>query len=76
LPSRVRITLTARDERGREVPFVTEARIAIQEPLNSRAVDVQMQPGQPPCGASGQPCCPSGQQQCQGSLKCQSNVCK
>lgn len=33
LPSRVRITLTVKDERGQEVPFTTEARLAMQEPL-------------------------------------------
>jgi hypothetical protein len=34
LPSRVKITLTVRDERDIEVPFVTEVRIPMQEPLN------------------------------------------
>jgi type II secretory pathway component PulJ len=34
LPSKIKITLTVRDERGKEVPFSTETRIAIQEPLN------------------------------------------
>lgn len=41
LPSKVRITLTVRDERGKEVPFQTQTRIAMQEPLNLRAADVQ-----------------------------------
>jgi general secretion pathway protein J len=41
LPSRVKITLTVRDERGQEVPFTTEARISMQEPLNLKAVDLQ-----------------------------------
>jgi general secretion pathway protein J len=40
LPSRVRITLTVHDERGKEVPFQTEARIAMQEPLNLKANDI------------------------------------
>jgi general secretion pathway protein J len=44
LPSRVKITLTVHDERGKEVPFVTEARIAMQEPLNSKPVDVATTP--------------------------------
>ncbi len=56
LPSRVRITLTVHDERGKEVPFQTEARIAMQEPLNLKPNDVQM-PGAPtatgPTGATG-----------------------
>jgi general secretion pathway protein J len=33
LPSRVRVTLTVRDERGQEIPFVTEAQLAMQDPL-------------------------------------------
>ena len=49
LPSRVRITLVVRDERGIEIPFVTEARISILEPLNSRAVDIPP----PPVGGAG-----------------------
>lgn len=40
LPSKVKITLTVRDERGKDVPFETEARLAIQEPLNSKPNDV------------------------------------
>jgi len=40
LPSRVRITLTVHDERGKEVPFQTETRIAMQEPLNLKANDI------------------------------------
>lgn len=42
LPSRVKITLTVRDERGKDVPFVTEARVAMQEPLNLKPNDVLM----------------------------------
>jgi general secretion pathway protein J len=34
LPSKVKVTLTVRDERGKEVPFSTETRIALQESLN------------------------------------------
>jgi hypothetical protein len=37
LPSRVKITLTVHDERGKEVPFMTETRIAMQEPLDGTA---------------------------------------
>jgi general secretion pathway protein J len=40
LPTRVKITLAVLDERGQEVPFVTEARVAMTEPLNLRAVDL------------------------------------
>jgi general secretion pathway protein J len=54
LPSRVKITLTVRDERGQEVPFVTESRIAMQEPLNLKAVDVQVA-GVPQPSPSGSP---------------------
>jgi general secretion pathway protein J len=78
LPSRVRITLTARDERGREVPFQTEARIAMQEPLNLRAVDVQGIAGTPPpatCGAKGQPCCSAPTPACNTGLACAGGTC-
>jgi general secretion pathway protein J len=83
LPGRVKITLTVRDERGKDVPFSTEARIAIQEPLNLRAVDRQsfVNPNDPnakkgACGAPGQACCTtSGQPPCQGMLKCVSGKC-
>jgi general secretion pathway protein J len=34
LPSKVRITLTVYDERHQEVPFQTEVRLPMQEPLN------------------------------------------
>jgi len=34
LPSKVKITMTVRDERGNEVPFTTSVRLPIQEPLN------------------------------------------
>jgi general secretion pathway protein J len=36
LPSKIRITLTVRDERGKEVPFQTELRVAMSEPLNNQ----------------------------------------
>jgi general secretion pathway protein J len=36
LPSKIRITLTVRDERGKEVPFQTETRVALSEPLNNQ----------------------------------------
>jgi type II secretion system protein J len=45
LPTRVRITLTVRDERGREVPFISETRLPMQEPLNLTANDIATQPG-------------------------------
>jgi general secretion pathway protein J len=50
LPTRVRITLTVRDERGREVPFMSEARIPMQEPLNLTATDAV---SAPPTGGTG-----------------------
>jgi general secretion pathway protein J len=36
LPSKIRITLTVHDERGKEVPFQTEVRVAMSEPLNNQ----------------------------------------
>ncbi|HWE28902.1 MAG TPA: prepilin-type N-terminal cleavage/methylation domain-containing protein [Polyangia bacterium] len=36
LPSKIRVTLTVRDERGKEVPFQTEVRVAMSEPLNNQ----------------------------------------
>ena len=36
LPSKIRITLTVHDERGKEVPFQTEVRVAMPEPLNNQ----------------------------------------
>ncbi len=39
LPSKVSITLTVRDERGEQIPFFTEVRLAMQEPLNSKPTD-------------------------------------
>jgi general secretion pathway protein J len=37
LPNKVKITLTVLDERRVEVPFQTEVRLMLQEPLNSKA---------------------------------------
>jgi general secretion pathway protein J len=49
LPAKVKITLTVRDERGKEVPFQTEARLAMTEPLNNTPANLQVTPpGQPP----------------------------
>jgi general secretion pathway protein J len=74
LPGRVKITLTVHDERGKEVPFQTEVRIAMTEPLQSRAVDPQAGPGgttAAQCGASGQACCTTpGTSPCQSGLSC------
>jgi general secretion pathway protein J len=42
LPSKVKITLTVRDERGKEVPFQTEARRAMAEPLNNTPANLQV----------------------------------
>jgi general secretion pathway protein J len=39
LPSKVKIILTVRDERGQDVPFTTQVRIPMQEPLSLKAVD-------------------------------------
>jgi hypothetical protein len=76
LPGRVKITLTVRDERGHEVPFTTEVRIAMQEPLNLRAVDAQ-QPSSSPgsqCNAKGQ-ACGTGQQPCPSGCTCSAGKC-
>ena len=43
LPSKVRITLTVRDERGMDVPFTTSVRLPLQEPLNLRPRQVYRQ---------------------------------
>ena len=40
LPTKIRITLTVRDERGKEVPFQTETRVAMAEPLNNQPRDL------------------------------------
>jgi general secretion pathway protein J len=41
LPNKIKLTLTVHDERGKEVPFQTQTRLFMQEPLNLRAADVQ-----------------------------------
>ncbi len=51
LPSKIRITLTVQDERGQEVPFQTQVRVAMQEPLFLRAVDAAAPSGKPPTGS-------------------------
>jgi general secretion pathway protein J len=49
LPSKIRITLTVRDERGKEVPFQTEVRVAMSEPLNNQPRNlIATPPGMPP----------------------------
>jgi general secretion pathway protein J len=48
MPAKVRIVLTVRDERGQEIPFQTEVRIAMQEPLFLKAVDQQIANTPPP----------------------------
>jgi len=53
LPSRVRITLTVHDERGKEIPFQTETRIQMQEPLFLKPNDLTMPGGPPPAGPAG-----------------------
>jgi general secretion pathway protein J len=78
LPGRVRITLTVRDERGAEVPFQTEVRLAMTEPLYLRAVDAQQQGGNQPqgnCGGAGQACCGTPPATCTGSLRCNAGKC-
>jgi general secretion pathway protein J len=51
LPSKIRITLTVRDERGKEVPFQTEVRVAMSEPLNNQPKNATaVPPGNPPPG--------------------------
>ena len=42
LPSKIKITLTVRDERGKEVPFQTEARVTMAEPLDNAPVNLQV----------------------------------
>jgi general secretion pathway protein J len=53
LPSRVRITLTVHDERGKEIPFQTETRIQMSEPLFLKPNDVPMPGGPAPTGPGG-----------------------
>jgi general secretion pathway protein J len=54
LPAKIKITLTVRDERGREVPFQTEVRLAMTEPLNNQPRDLVATPvGQLPGTAGG-----------------------
>lgn len=65
LPSKIRITLTVRDERGKEVPFQTEVRVAMSEPLNNQPKNViatppGLPPGLPPSGQPGGPPPPNG----------------
>ncbi|MCA1665080.1 MAG: hypothetical protein LC659_12565, partial [Myxococcales bacterium] len=49
LPSKIRITLTVHDERGKEVPFQTEVRVAMAEPLNNQPRNLAVTGvGQPP----------------------------
>ena len=51
LPSKIRITLTVHDERGKEVPFQTEVRVAMTEPLNNQPKNLAVTGvGQPPAG--------------------------
>jgi general secretion pathway protein J len=66
LPSKVKITLTVRDERGKEVPFQTEARLAMSVPLNNTPANLQVtgvgnapRLQTPPSGANGQPTPPT-----------------
>ncbi|HEX9104364.1 MAG TPA: prepilin-type N-terminal cleavage/methylation domain-containing protein [Polyangia bacterium] len=75
LPSKIRITLTVHDERGREVPFQTEVRVALSEPLNNQPKNLAVTGvGQPPAltqqgsgtSASGQTSAASSQQTVQG----------
>ncbi|HWE26423.1 MAG TPA: prepilin-type N-terminal cleavage/methylation domain-containing protein [Polyangia bacterium] len=54
LPAKIKITLTVRDERGREVPFQTEVRVAMSEPLNNQPRDlIATPPGQMPTNLAG-----------------------
>lgn len=54
LPARVRVLLKVRDERGREVPFTTEVRVSMQEPLNLKPSDTAGG-GAPPGGTAPRP---------------------
>jgi general secretion pathway protein J len=54
LPSKIRVTLTVRDERGTEVPFQTEVRVAMAEPLNNQPKNLNPTgPGVAPSGTNG-----------------------
>jgi general secretion pathway protein J len=53
LPSKIKLTLTVKDERGKDVPFQTQTRVMMQEPLNLRAADAQNAP--PANGANPNP---------------------
>lgn len=55
LPSRVKIVLTVRDERGQEVPFQTEVRVTMQEPLFLRGVEQPTVGATPGAGAKPHP---------------------
>jgi general secretion pathway protein J len=56
LPSKIRITLTVRDERGKEVPFQTEVRVAMAEPLNNQPRNLAVTGvGMPPSGTTTAP---------------------
>ena len=49
LPSKIRVTLTVRDERGKEVPLQTEARLVMLEPLSNQPKNLSPTgPGVPP----------------------------
>ena len=65
LPTKIRITLTVHDERGKEVPFQTEVRVAMQEPLNNQPKNLAVTGvGMPPAltqQPSGTTPAPSGQ---------------
>ena len=79
LPTRVRITLTVKDERDKEIPFLTEARISVLEPLNSvpndstYAASSSSSNTQPSCGAAGQACCAAPAKPCANGNACGAN---
>ncbi len=50
LPAKIRVTLTVRDERGQEVPFQTEVRLGMFEPLNNQPRASLVAPTPPPGG--------------------------
>lgn len=66
LPSKIKITMTVRDERGKDVPFQTETRLTMSEPLDNTPQNLQVtgvgrppQLAQQPSGANTQPTKPT-----------------
>jgi hypothetical protein len=67
LPSRVRISLTVRDERGKEIAFQTESRVMMQEPLQLKPQDFNTGGG----GGGGK----ANNEACTADADCKSQKC-